>query len=143
MNLKHQIAVEIYNTLQDSVFTMSTRVGSVKLDNTDSIFKATWKNTAYSGGFALTEVGVELLIDVLKLQHWVLDVQVLNPTSGDILMLERYVNAPFYAKFNQRGKGKFTVFDQSIASQILLYGNDLKLFLKSYDYASAVPITKN
>lgn len=145
MNLKHQISVEIYNTLQNYP-TEIMQFGSADLSNIDSIFKATWRNTACSGGFALTEIGVRLLIDVLKLENWTLNVQLLNPTSGDLLMLERYVRKPFYARFNRTGvskSSKFTVFDQNIASQILLYGNDLKLFLKSQDFASDIPIIKS
>jgi hypothetical protein len=91
---------------------------------------------------ALTNLGCEYFITLLELQHW--DFAVETNTSAVILMMERYMTSPYYLTM---GKGKnhrnLILFDETVATQLILYNNDLKLFLQAQDSASDRPITKN
>lgn len=137
MNHKHQLTVAVYEALRNPagvVFTHNHR-------GIDDLFKAVWKNTSLTGGMALTSLGTEYFINLLNLQHW--DFSVSTTTSADILMMERYMPSPYYLT---PGKSKthknLILFDETVATQLILYNNDLKLFLRAYDGASDRPITK-
>ena len=137
MNHKHRLTVAVYEALRNPdgvVFDHS-------FDGADNLFKAMWKNTSVTGGMALTSLGCEYFINLLDLQHW--DFAVETNTSGVILMMERYMSTPYYLTM---GKGKnyrnLILFDESVATQLILYGNDLECFLRAQDSASDRPIAK-
>ena len=131
MNLKYKLTSSVYDSKKH------------KYKDLSSLFVAMWKNTSIHGGLALTVTGFECLADTLDLAHWTISIDEKDiTTSGDLLMLERYMTVPFYFHYRLKQKSKLVVFDESVAAQLILYGNNLKLFLQSHDSASNNPIKK-
>lgn len=137
MNPKYRLTVAVYEALRNP----SGVVFSHNFNGIDDLFKSIWKNTSHSNGMALTALGVEYLINLLDLQHW--DFSVAATTSADILMMERYMTSPYYLTVGKsKNHRNLILFDETVATQLILYNNDLKLFLRAQDSASDRPITK-
>lgn len=141
MSLKNRLTAAVYEQLRNPDSLLVTSI--VNAESCDSLYNIMWKNTSLSGGFALTSVGVDYLVEVLKLKHWAIDVDVTQVTSSDILLLERYMLTPFYlTKLDGRTKSRvLIVFDEQIATQIILYGGNLRHFLQAQDAASGRAVT--
>ena len=137
MNHKHRLTVAVYEALRnpDGV------VFSAGFDGIDGLFKTMWKNTSLTAGMALTDVGLGYLIKLLELEHWTFAAP--GIVSADLVMMERYMTTPYHL-VPQRNKDQknLVLFDSSTASQLLLYGSDLKQFLRAHDTASKRPVTK-
>ena len=137
MNHKHRLTVAVYEALKNPdgvIFNHS--FGGV-----DDLFKAMWKNTSLTGGMALTSLGVEYLINLLELNHW--DFSVETSTSATILMMERYMTSPYYLTMGKsKNHRNLILFSETVATQLILYNNDLKSFLTAHDSASDRPIIK-
>jgi hypothetical protein len=137
MNLKYRLTIAVYETLKDP----NGVVFHHNFNNIDELFKSIWKNTSSAGGMALTTLGLEYFINLLKLQYW--DFTVLDVVSADLLMMERYMTSP-YSLVPSKSKHyrNLILFDETVATQLVLYGGDLKLFLAAQDSASDRPVTK-
>lgn len=93
----------------------------------DSVFIQMWRNIRDDGGFRLTDQGYEWLTE-LGLKSYLIplpkDTVDDDIRSGNMLLgLDRKLKAPYHLK----GK-KLSIFDDSISTQLLLCGGDLKLF---------------
>lgn len=140
MNLKHQLTVAVYNQIAtDGIgYTHARGISSI-----DDLFIQIWKNTGLNRGMALTGYGLECLINVLELQNWAIDVDTKNIRSADLIMLDRYLTSPYYFFYPSTRKRKnLVLFEESIVAQLMLYNNDLKLFLDAHDSASDRPVLR-
>jgi hypothetical protein len=89
-----------------------------------------WRNIREDGGYRLTERGFEWLVELgLKPYTIKLDQEShkTSVTTGSILLgLDRYLKAPYFLK-----NGKLSIFDDSISTQLLLYGGDIKAYIEA------------
>ena len=136
MHPKYRLTIAVYNEL----------VAQQKLPKSsysiDEVFKSIWKTSNTSHGMALTQVGLVYLRDILDLAHWNFSIEV--NTSGTILMMERYMTSPYYLiPKRSNSHTNLILFDEIVAAQLMLYGNDLKAFLLAQDSASDNPISRH
>lgn len=137
MNPKHRLTVAVYEILTDS----NGVAYDPKFVAVDDLFKAMWKNTSTNSGMALTGLGCDYLINLLDLEHW--DFVVETNTSATILMMERYMTLPYYLTMGKsKNHRNLILFDETVATQLILYGNDLKAFLLAQDSSSNRPVLK-
>ena len=130
MKLKHQLTVKVYQHLQDN-----------KNTTIDELFVSIWKNTTYTNGMALTKLGLEYFVDLLDLEQW--KVSIPEITSGDFVMMDRYMSYPYYfVQKKTKTHKNLVLFDESTATQLVLYNNDIKLFLSAYDNDSDRPVIR-
>jgi hypothetical protein len=116
MELKRKLALDICLTLG-----LSER-------SFDSVYLHMWRNIREDGGYRLTERGLEWLIE-LGLKPYTIKLDYVNhktnSTTGNILLgLDRHLKAPYFLKNN-----KLSIFDDSISTQLLLYGGDIKAYI--------------
>lgn len=140
MSLKHKITVAVYNKISVDGMGYTHARG---LSSIDDLFIQMWKNTGLNRGMALTGYGLECLVNVLTLKSWEIDVDTKNIRSADLIMLDRYMTAPYFFFYPSTRKRKnLVLFDESTVAQLMLYNNDLKLFLDAQDAASNRPVLK-
>lgn len=108
-------------------FDVCTSLGLTE-NSFDSIYIHMWRNIREDGGYRLTERGFEWLNELglkahtIKLDQTQHKAQV---TTGSILLgLDRHLKAPYFLK-----SGKLNIFDDSISTQLLLYGGDIKAYI--------------
>ena len=131
MNLKHQLTVKIYQQLEDN-----------EKPAIDNLFSSVWKNTNHVNGLALTKTGLNYLVDLLNLEQWKFSIP--DITSGDVVMMDRYMIYPYYFVSQKTNTHKnLIIFDESTATQLLLYNNNLRLLLSAYDNDSDIPVIKH
>jgi len=131
MNLKHQLTVKIYQQLEDT-----------EKPAIDNLFSSVWKNTNHVNGLALTKTGLNYLVDLLNLEQWKFSIP--DITSGDVVMMDRYMIYPYYFVSQKTNTHKnLIIFDESTATQLLLYNNNLRLLLSAYDNDSDIPVIKH
>lgn len=140
MNLsKYRLTVSLYEALRnpDGVIAAAPGLASV-----DDLFKVVWKNTSLTGGMALTETGLKHFVKTLGLAHWGFSVEI--ATSATILMMERYMTTPYFLISGRvvKQRENLVLFSENVATQLILYGNDLKTFLEAQDNASERPVIK-
>lgn len=129
---KHNLTIALFSRLNSN---------DKQFNNLDELFKTIWKNTSKNSGWALTNSGVDCLVNQLDLAHW--EFVVPNIVSADMLMMQRYMTSPYQLSLNKSKNHKnLILFDELSATQLILYNNDLKLFLAAQDSASNKPITK-
>lgn len=139
MNHKQRLTVAVYQELRDPSGVL-TYVHDA--ESTDDVFKTMWKNTSLTGGMALTDLGVQYLVEILDLAHWQFSVDI--NTSAVILMMERYMTTPYYLTSKKsKHHCNLVLFCENTATQLILYNNDLQAFLRAQDIASARPVTKH
>jgi hypothetical protein len=110
-----------------------------------------WKRPYGPNGYRLTEFGYIALERILKIQCWRIPLNVTNSSisSQDILRLDRHLTSPFFISttpahrwgtYNptapEESPYTFITFEESVAGQLLLYGNDLKYYLEALDIGS-------
>jgi hypothetical protein len=116
MELKRKLAFEVctYLGLTENSF--------------DSIYLNMWRNIREDGGYRLTERGYEWLHELGLKSHLITlanDNSKQELRTGNILLsLDRYLKAPYFIKNN-----KLNIFDDSISTQLLLYGGDIKAYI--------------
>lgn len=140
MSLKHQLTVAVYTQIgADGIgYTHARGISSI-----DDLFIQMWKNTGINRGMALTGYGLECLVNVIELENWAIDVDTKNIRSADLIMLDRYMLYPYYFFYpSTRKKKNLVLFNESTVAQLILYSNDLKLFLDAHDSASEHPVLK-
>lgn len=144
MNLKYKLTLAVYREMSDpdGLHFSDPDDDAYYVGNIDTLFKSMWRNTNPTGGLALTVTGVSHLTNILKLKRWDLEVDASAITSADLLMLERYMTTPFFLSYPYSKKKNFVIFDESLVAQLMLYGNDLKLFLQAHDSASNRPVKR-
>ena len=129
---KHNLTIALFSKLNAT---------STQFNNLDELFKTIWKNTSQNSSWALTNSGVDHLVNQLELEHW--EFVVPDIVSADILMMQRYMTSPYQLVLNKSKNHKnLILFDESTATQLILYNNDLKLFLAAHDSSSNNPVTK-
>jgi len=135
MNLKYRLTIEIFQHLKNTA--------SVTDHNTvDELFVSVWKNTNHTKGLALTKIGLGYLVDSLELTQWKFSIP--DVTSGDFVMMDRYMHYPYYLVPKRTNThNNLVLFDESTATQLVLYSNDLKLLLHAYDSDSVRPVIKH
>ena len=90
----------------------------------DTVYLHMWRNIREDGGYRLTERGYEWLNE-LGLKAYTIKLENDNVKTGNILLgLDRHLKAPYFLK-----NGKLSIFDDSISTQLLLYGGDIKAYI--------------
>jgi hypothetical protein len=100
----------------------------------DSAMKTWWVNIRRDGGMRLTDLGYEMLHDVLKLESWRLDLadeprQIF--TKRLILDLDRKLKWPYYIEVNIKKKIRHIVFFGSREAMMATMYGDLERWLGS------------
>jgi len=89
-----------------------------------------WLNIRDEGGLRLTELGSQFLTTTLDLQSYQIKIPrdvIMSPTN--ILVMDHYIRCPYY--FNRK-KHLLVLYGEHQASEMMLYGDDLKLFFDNY-----------
>src|SRR6056297_167388 len=106
-----------------------------KSKNLSEFNKQIWKNTANKTSMQVTEMGYSILKFSMEKPLWEFELDEIN--SYDILKLDRYMPGPYYLNSKQK---ILCVFDENIATQLLLYGGDVRTFLDAQDGVSERPV---
>ena len=92
-----------------------------------------WANIRRDGGMRLTNLGYEMMHDVLKLESWQLDLSD-RPrpalTKKMILAMDHKLEWPYYLDFNPRKKKNRVVFFSSREAMLATLYGDLERFLE-------------
>lgn len=93
----------------------------------DQARKSWFMNMRRSGGFQLTKVGHDTLIN-FKFESWAVDVSDIKVLSPRVMLtLDQKIRHPFYINFREK---KIVFFGSSDAMLLTLYGN-FDQYLKS------------
>lgn len=118
MDLKRKLAFDVCSSL------------GLAENSFDTVYIHMWRNIREDGGYRLTERGYEWLVELglkpyaIKLDY---DSHKTNITTGSILLgLDRHLKAPYFLK-----NGRLNIFDDSISTQLLLYGGDIKSYIEA------------
>ena len=99
-----------------------------------SAMKTWWVNIRIDGGLRLTDLGYEIMHDVLKLQSWELNLAEQERqifTKRLILDLDRKLDWPYYIDVSVRRKRRRIVFFSSREAMMATMYGDLERWLKS------------
>ena len=106
----------------------------------DHAMKTWWANIRNDGGLRLTQLGYEIMHDVLRLESWIMDLSNLNNqdpwrsrlTKKIMLDLDRKLEWPYYLDFNPRKKTRRIVFFSSREAMMATMYGDLERWLANY-----------
>ena len=102
--------------------------------STDSAMKTWWANIRRDGGMRLTDLGYQILHDVLKLESWELDLRDNERvvfTKKLILDLDRKLEWPYYIEVNiKKQRRRMVFFGSREAMMATMYG-DIERWLAS------------
>ena len=102
--------------------------------STESAMKTWWANIRRDGGMRLTDLGYEIMHDVLKLESWELDLSDKERvifTKRVILDLDRKLEWPYYIDVNVKRKRRRIVFFGSREAMMATIYGDLQKWLAS------------
>jgi hypothetical protein len=102
--------------------------------STESAMKTWWANIRRDGGMRLTDLGYEIMHDVLKLESWELDLSDKERvifTKRVILDLDRKLEWPYYIDVNVKRKRRRIVFFGSREAMMATMYGDLQKWLAS------------
>lgn len=110
--------------------------------NLDDAMRTWWVNMRRTGGMRLTDLGYEIMHDVLKLESWELDLadherQIF--TKRLILDLDRKLEWPYYIEVSIKKKRRRIVFFSSREAMMATMYGALNLWLDSIQQ----PLGKN
>jgi hypothetical protein len=100
----------------------------------DSAMQTWWVNIRSDGGMRLTDLGYEMMHDVLQLESWKLDLadqERIVFTKRLILDLDRKLEWPYYIYVNIKKKHRFIVFFGSREAMMASMYGDLERWLKN------------
>lgn len=96
--------------------------------NLQRFYSLIWRNLRPEGGLRLTQYGEECL-EQLNIQKFHVKIRNTNRTGQTVLYMDRYLDSP-YAINNK--KNEIIVYDEQLATQLLLYDGDLAAFLDAF-----------
>lgn len=116
----------------------------------DKLHWKIWKKPYGPYGYCLTEFGHVAFERFIKIKNWTVPIKSSSSiTSQDILRLDRHVSTPFFlSKIPIKLSAKwgivntvnapyaFISYDESTATQLIMYDGDLKYFLEALDIGS-------
>jgi|TARA_R110001606_G_scaffold7787_4_gene34082 hypothetical protein len=105
--------------------TVRKSVGRKEIKLND-IFISSSSNTS---NFRLTMVGRDIMRKQFDQYQIVLHSEYKTETGTQIIQLDRYMNSPYYLK-----NSKLIIFEESIAAEFVLIGNDFDLWIKNKEY---------
>ena len=116
-----------FNRKQELTLEWSNLLGR-NIANLQKFYALIWRNVRAEGGMRLTQYGADIL-DELKISKWAIKIKNTNRTGATVLHMDRYLDSP-YAIDNR--KNLIIVYDEQLASQLMLYDGDLAAFLDAY-----------
>lgn len=94
----------------------------------DEFYSAVWQNIRDNGGMRLTPYGI-LILQAINYEKWGIKVKN-TPKNGLILVqMDKYLDSPYYTDGR---KNLLVVYDESIATQLILYDGDLAAYLNAF-----------
>jgi len=102
----------------------------------DSAMRTWWANIRRDGGMRLTDLGYEIMHDVLRLESWELDLRDRDHTIFTkrlIVDLDRKLEWPYYIEVSIKKKRRRMVFFGSREAMMASMYGDLKQWLASID----------
>jgi hypothetical protein len=102
--------------------------------STDHAMKTWWVNIRLDGGMRLTDLGYEMLHDVLQIESWALDLadrERVIFTKRLVLDLDRKLEWPYYIDVNVKRKRRRIVFFGSREAMMATMYGDLEQWLNS------------
>ena len=94
-----------------------------------------WTNLRRQGGMRLTDVGFDILHNVLAIESWELDLTLstkVNFTKRIMLDLDRKLQWPYYLDVNMRRRRRHMIFFGSREAMMATMYGDLEAFLKQH-----------
>ena len=104
--------------------------------STDSAMRTWWANIRRDGGMRLTDLGYEIMHEVLRLESWELDLRDRDHTIFTkrlIVDLDRKLEWPYYIEVSIKKKRRRMVFFGSREAMMATMYGDLKQWLASID----------
>jgi len=102
----------------------------------ESVMRTWWANIRRDGGMRLTDLGYEIMHDVLRLESWELDLRDRDHTIFTkrlIVDLDRKLKWPYYIEVSIKKKRRRMVFFGSREAMMATMYGDLKQWLASID----------
>jgi hypothetical protein len=102
----------------------------------ESAMRTWWANIRRDGGMRLTDLGYEIMHDVLRLESWELDLRDRDHTVFTkrlIVDLDRKLEWPYYIEVSMKRKRRRMVFFGSREAMMATMYGDLKQWLASID----------
>ena len=102
--------------------------------STDSAMKTWWVNIRRDGGMRLTDLGYEIMHDVLRLESWELDLRDREHiifTKRLVVDLDRKLEWPYYIEVSVKKKRRRIVFFGSREAMMATMYGDLEQWLAS------------
>jgi len=102
----------------------------------ESAMRTWWANIRRDGGMRLTDLGYEIMHDVLRLESWELDLRDRDHivfTKRLIVDLDRKLEWPYYIEVSMKRKRRRMVFFGSREAMMATMYGDLKQWLASID----------
>lgn len=118
---------DVTNKKQKLTMEWSSLIGR-DVRNLQRFYSLIWRNLRPEGGLRLTKYGEECL-DQLGIAKFRVKIRNTNRTGQTVLYMDRYLDSP-YAIDNR--KNEIIVYDEQLATQILLYDGDLAAFLDAF-----------
>jgi len=92
---------------------------------------AWWWDARSGGGFRLTDLGFDVFVSVLHLEHWQFDIADSVLTPRNLLALDRFMTCPYYLR-RQRRQHSLILFGDRESMMASLYG-DVERFIASLE----------
>lgn len=99
--------------------------------DTDTAVAAWWWDARPGGGFRLTDLGLDIFVSRLDLEHWQFDIADSILTPRNLLALDRFMTCPYYLK-RQRRQHSLILFGDRESIMASLYG-DVERFIASLE----------
>jgi hypothetical protein len=102
----------------------------------ESAMRTWWANIRRDGGMRLTDLGYQIMHDVLRLESWELDLRDRDHTVFTkrlIVDLDRKLEWPYYIEVSMKRKRRRMVFFGSREAMMATMYGDLKQWLASID----------
>lgn len=135
MEIKSKITLEIHEFLKQYPLFKYRGKPLWNAQNMSDLNKQIWKNLSQARSMQTTELGYYLVRYGLERPCW--DFELEEISGYDILKLDRYMQTPFYLDSKKR---MLCIFDDAVAAQLMIYGNDVRSFLDAQDGVSDRPV---
>lgn len=92
---------------------------------------AWWWDARPGGGFRLTDLGLDIFVSRLDLEHWQFDIADSILTPRNLLALDRFMTCPYYLR-RRRRQHSLILFGDRESMMASLYG-DVERFIASLE----------
>lgn len=90
-----------------------------------------WYNKRGTGGFRLTDTGLQVLRDKLALEFYEFPIKTTDLDSKTLITLDKHLDSPYYVCYNRRRQPEKILFFGSMDATVAYLYDDLRLFAQN------------